>query len=106
MKGKRMALYCIDPQSEQKNAAGQSVWFTPFPFRSLARVDRVRCADGKDRTAWISGGADTFFSVPARVYVSGKTVTGFVWLRGEEWAFTPNAWRKNASLLPKWSDAS
>jgi hypothetical protein len=39
----------------------------------------VLCEDGKQRTAQCSAkGPDTFFSVPARIKVKGKTVSGFV----------------------------
>lgn len=37
------------------------------------------CEDGKQRTAVCSDrGADTFFSIPARVRANGKTVSGYV----------------------------
>ena len=38
----------------------------------------VSCADGEKRKARITGEADTFFSVPAVVRVSGKRIKGFV----------------------------
>ena len=62
------------------------------------------CSDGKTRSALIVADADTFFSVPARVNVKGKTVTGFVFLAGlgeeKTLTFAANRWMKNADLLP------
>lgn len=51
---------------------------TRGPFASPVKVERALCPDGKRRTAWITGEADTFFSIPARVTYKGRTVTGFV----------------------------
>jgi hypothetical protein len=67
----------------------------------------VLCADGKFRTATQTAEADTYFTVPARVQVRGKTVTGFVWFDnsstamspGGTWKFTANGWMKNAKML-------
>jgi hypothetical protein len=43
------------------------------------KVYNVLCADGVQRTATCSSrGADTFFSIPARVRANGKTVSGYV----------------------------
>ncbi len=39
---------------------------------------KVLCVDGKVRTATVTGSADTWFSLPARVKVNGKTVSGFI----------------------------
>ena len=68
----------------------------------------ARCADGTTRQAVIVNVPDTFFAVPARVRVRGKTVTGFVYLHGlgddKQLRFTANQWGKNASLLPKWAE--
>ena len=65
------------------------------------------CADGKVRSAQVTNHPDTFFSVPARVKVNSKTVTGILYI-AKEWTgtpqiqFTPDRWRKNARLLPHW----
>jgi hypothetical protein len=70
---------------------------------SIGTRHRALCADGKTRSALILNHPDTFFSVPARVKVQGKTVTGFVYLHGssdeKELRFSASAWMKNAHLL-------
>lgn len=69
---------------------------------------KVLCSDGVTRVAQITNYPDTYFSVPARVKVSGHTVTGFVChigFPGEEvLQFTPNAWMRNAKYLPNWPE--
>ena len=76
----------------------------------------VLCPDGIRRTAWILGRQpDTYFTIPCKVKVKGKTVSGFVSSRShacddgfplddndEDWAFTPNGYGKNANVLPEW----
>jgi hypothetical protein len=75
----------------------------------------VECADGKVRTlARIAGTADTFFSVPAAVKVSGRTVAGYVTFETVEgWStetdgdpriarFVAYKNRKHHALLPDW----
>lgn len=57
------------------------------------------CADGRARRALVANHADTFFTVPARVSVGGKTVTGFLWIDDGVTKFTANSWLKNAALL-------
>jgi hypothetical protein len=58
----------------------QHVEHYPGPFSVGPRKIRgVLCEDGKQRTATCSDrGADTFFSIPARVRARGKTVSGYV----------------------------
>lgn len=73
---------------------------------------RALCADGVVRTATATGEADTMFTVPARVVVRGRTVTGHVYVRGtfDERAplyrFSPSAWLRNAAALPPWPEAA
>lgn len=66
------------------------------------------CADGVTRSALVVNYPDTFFSVPARITVRGKTVTGFVCTVGigEEahLTFSADSWRKNAACLPNWPE--
>lgn len=67
---------------------------------------KALCADGITRSVLILRDADTFYTVPARVSVKGRTVTGFVWYEtGDETLlrFTPDRWRANASQLPDWT---
>ena len=74
------------------------------PWQIPYKATNVLCSDGKRRTVKLHAEADTFFSIPGRVTVRGKTVTGHVWVDNEgEHRFSPDAWRKNATLLPDWS---
>ncbi len=57
------------------------------------------CADGRKRSALILRDADTFYTIPARVSVKGRTVTGFVWLSDGILTFTADSWRANGALL-------
>lgn len=42
------------------------------------------------RTAYVQGGADTFFTIPAAVRIAGKNVRGFLTCDENGWLFTPN----------------
>ena len=83
-----------------------------IPYRA-----RVLCADGHYRTAYTAQSADTWFSLPARVKVKGKTVSGYVttadWehveiqdghgsARATGYVFHPYLYRKNHAMLPEW----
>lgn len=48
------------------------------PWQLPYKVTEALCSDGVRRTAWITAEPDTFFSIPARVKVKGKTVSGYV----------------------------
>ena len=78
-------------------------------WRQPWKVTKALCSDGVRRTAWITGEHDTSFSLPARVKVKGKTVSGFV--SGDHWhlgggrygfdyQFRAYPTGKNAALLP------
>lgn len=92
----------------------QQVDMYPGPFTvGPRRIVDCLCPDGTMRTAYCSNrGADTFFSIPARVYAKGKTVAGFVTresLAGftlidigndpSVWKFFPYTYRKNWMLV-------
>lgn len=47
-------------------------WDIPY------RATGVICPDGKARTVRLSGHADTFWTMPARLSYRGKTVSGFI----------------------------
>jgi hypothetical protein len=81
---------------------------------------RALCADGIVRTATATAEPDTFFTVPARVSVRGRTVSGFVSaLDADLWqwpgvtvpdpapvyAFSAARYGRNASALPEWPKA-
>lgn len=76
------------------------------------------CPDGKRRNAWPSGDgvADTFFSIPAFVYVGSTRVYGYVTIETEDGftvesmrdkhtvKFLPYKYRKNHDLVePVWT---
>ena len=68
---------------------------------------KALCSDGKVRSFAISGYADSFFSIPARMTIKNKTVTGFVHI-GTDVYGTPadktlyfTATGKNAGMLPE-----
>lgn len=57
---------------------------------SLFTGGRALCSDGKVRAlARIASTADTFFSIPAAVKVSGRTVSGYVTVETREGLSTP-----------------
>ena len=78
---------------------GSRCYYTPLPFRSVAKVERCPCEDGVRRTAFATAEADTFFSVPACVYVGRKTVGGFISHDAQGWRFTAYGCGKNAALI-------
>lgn len=49
-----------------------------FGGPSLAGIRNCPCSDGVTRTVYITGEADTFFSMPACVAVKGKRRKGFI----------------------------
>ena len=70
------------------------------PWQIPVKVLCALCPDGIRRTARITGQADTWFSIPARVKAKGRTVAGYV--TGIEttdgspdYAFRPYLYRKN-----------
>jgi hypothetical protein len=72
----------------------------------MIRAEGVLCSDGVRRNAYPTGGgiADTFYTIPARVSVKGKTVSGFVTIDGPSYAqtlgFVALSAGKNGHLLP------
>lgn len=89
--------------------------------RQAGRKVKALCSDGTVRTATFTAEADTFFTVPARVSVKGRTVSGFVtdWNPifefpevgvtsapdGIELMFYVNMLGKNGDALPNWGKA-
>jgi hypothetical protein len=77
-------------------------------------VVRALCADGIARNVRLSPlGADTFFSVPGRVSVRGKTVSGYLTRETADgwttetpddpavWKFVAYTYGRNAGMLPR-----
>jgi hypothetical protein len=87
----------------------------PGPFSmGPHKIRGAICSDGVQRTATCSSaGADTFFSIPARVSVKGKTVSGYVTRESLEgftvespedpaaWKFIAYTYGQNGALLPE-----
>lgn len=69
---------------------------------------KVLCSDGIVRSALILREADTFFTIPARVTVKGRSVTGHAYYvashedRPELPRFSATSWLRNADALPRW----
>ena len=74
------------------------------PFGTWARLSGVLCSDGKRRTVYCRGYADTFFSIPAFVTLrkDGKryTVAGYATFENGCPAFRSYTYRKNGTVLP------
>ena len=77
---------------------------------TLESVDAV-CSDNHVRRVHVTGEPDTWFSLPARVTVAKKTVTGFLTTDEEStgdperpyvqvWRFAAYGYRKNTNVLP------
>jgi len=78
----------------------------------LKNGHRLLCSDGKIRAAELAETADTFFSVPARVRVNGKSVSGYMTVQTRdgssvETGNNPNAYvfrhhTCHSDALPSW----
>ena len=90
--------YYADPKTARTNADGSITFYTSFPFASLAKIKNCLCADGSRRTVEITGEAETVWTVPARTWVDGKTISGFVSWKNESPCFTARG--KNRHLIP------
>ena len=77
------------------------------------RCEGAICSDGIRRNVQITASPDTFYSIPGRVTVKGRTVTGFVttYEPGEldppiddplptDYKFIANEYGKKGALLP------
>lgn len=91
------------PASDTLPPRYQSMWREQTGTRY-----RVLCADGVIRTATATAEADTFYTVPARVTVNGRTVTGHVYQResyldhpaGDPlYRFSAYTYRRNAGAI-------
>jgi hypothetical protein len=72
---------------------------TADPFASVAKVENCSCEDGVRRTAFATAEPDTFFSIPACVYVGKKTVGGFLASDEDGWRFIVVKTGVNAMLI-------
>lgn len=75
-----VARYRRDTSSQQPD--GATLWFTEWlGGPTLAAIENCRLenlAGDMRRTVEITGEADTYFSIPARISIGGKTVRGYV----------------------------
>lgn len=66
----------------------------------IVKVKNCLCPDGSRRVADITGYADTYYSIPARVRVRGKSVSGFITGCGDgDIEFLPYLYRKNHAVF-------
>ncbi len=76
-----------DDQSHT-NAAGQTIhsakWMGGL---TTSKVEGAKCPDGVSRTAFVTGEADTYFSLPAYVHHKSKRVKGFLTVDDGVWHF-------------------
>ena len=73
---------------------------SPGPWAQLVKIRNCPCSDGIVRTAIITGQPDTVWTIPARVSVRGKSVTGFVTCDENGYKFHANLYGKNCDYLP------
>lgn len=71
---------------------------------NIGKRYQVLCADGKVRTAMVTGEATTAWTAPASVSVRQMRVSGQLYYvdAWERWCFTRSPEGKNAGLLPAW----
>jgi len=71
-------------------ALGTDLQLDPGPFACGYRAGRALCPDGVVRALRFTDGIpDTFFSIPCRVQVKGKTVSGYATVETVEGYSTP-----------------
>lgn len=80
---------------------GSRCYRTSDPFASVAKVENCPCEDGKRRNVFATAEPDTFFSIPACVYVGRKTVSGHLMMNDNGWKFIVDRGSKNAELMEK-----
>lgn len=76
---------------------------------------RLLCSDGVIRAAELAETADTFFSVPAKIWLKGKSVSGYMTVHEESWikgVKEQEPFRRayvfrhhDGQPLPKWPDS-
>ena len=78
--------YRVDTEetNEHDQIIGRTNW---IGGPSLARIKGAVCDDGQRRTAYITGEADTFFSIPARVNAGKRSITGWLGCEDGLWHF-------------------
>ena len=87
-------------ENTMKFPNGSELVFSAGPWAQLIAVRNCPCSDGVNRNVRNIGVPDTFFSVPGRVSVRGKTVSGFVTCDENGYRFIAYSYGKNGHLLP------
>jgi len=83
-----MASLKFRVDAEEVNEHGQTVGHTHWMGGpTLARIIGAVCDDGKRRTAYVTGEPDTFFSLPARVNVGKRSISGWLGVDDGLWRF-------------------
>lgn len=83
-----MASLKFRVDAEETNEHGQTIGRTVWMGGpSLARVKGAVCDDGTRRTAYVTGEPDTFFSIPARVNIGKRSVSGWLGCEDNLWRF-------------------
>ena len=83
-----MASLKFRVDAEEVNEHGQTLGYAHWlGGPTLARVKGAVCDDGMRRTAYITGEADTWFSLPARVNVGKRSVKGWLGCDDGLWRF-------------------
>ncbi len=73
---------------EEENRHGQFVGKTRWiGGPSPARIRNCRCQDGIDRTAYITGEPDTWWTTPARINIGKRSVRGYLTCEDGLWEF-------------------
>ena len=88
-----------------RNESREGTWLDPeelaYPSGSLRQSRRhfmAKCPDGKSRGG-VCGIPDTYFSIPARMKVNGKTISGYV--SSDDGALVFNPAGKNKGIFEK-----
>jgi hypothetical protein len=69
------------------------------PWSQLVAIKNCPCEDGKCRRVDITSQPTTYFSIPGRIIIKGKSITGFVTCNEEGYRFIGITTSKNYSLL-------
>lgn len=83
----------------EEHPNGSRSFRTDDPYATLSKVENCPCEDGERRNAFPTAYPDTFFSIPACVYVGKKTVSGFLAFGEEGYRFIVVRGRTNSALI-------
>jgi len=73
---------------EQENEHGQFIGSARWMGGpTVARIRNCRCDDNVNRTAYVTGEPDTFFTLPARVNIGKQSLKGYLTVKDGLWEF-------------------